>query len=97
MLPAQTSMQAAQVDQLQAMVRSTNAGGNFEIGIGGAPNACNANMRTGVGLDIPDQPLTGLITYDANDPETKFPRTTQLRPPKVRQNILIVSRDDESL
>ena len=37
-------------------------------------------------LPIPDQPRTGLITYDAKDPETKFPPITQLRPPKGAPN-----------
>jgi len=41
-------------------------------------------------LPIPDQPRTGLITYDAKDPETKFPPITQLRPPKGAPNVLIV-------
>ena len=45
-------------------------------------------------LPIPDRPRTGLITYDAKDPETKFPPITQLRPPKGAPNVLIVLIDD---
>src|SRR6267142_2748516 len=45
-------------------------------------------------LPIPDQPRKGLITYDAKDPETKFPPITQLRPPKGAPNVLIVMLDD---
>jgi arylsulfatase A-like enzyme len=45
-------------------------------------------------LPIPDRPRTGLITYDAKDPETKFPRITQLRPPKGAPNVLIILIDD---
>ena len=45
-------------------------------------------------LPIPDQPRTGLVTYDAKDPETKFPPITPLRPPKGAPNILIVLIDD---
>ncbi len=45
-------------------------------------------------LPIPDQPRTGLITYDAKDPETKFPPITPLRPPKGAPNILLVLLDD---
>ena len=45
-------------------------------------------------LPIPDQPRTGLVTYDAKDPETKFPPITQLRPPKGAPNVLIVLIDD---
>ena len=32
-------------------------------------------------LPIPDKPRTGLVTYDAKDPETKYPPITPLRPP----------------
>src|SRR5580700_6984830 len=45
-------------------------------------------------LPIPDQPRTGLITYDAKDQETKFQPITQLRPPKSAPNVLIVLIDD---
>src|SRR5947208_17076516 len=33
-------------------------------------------------LPIPAPERTGLITYDARDPDTKFPPIEQLRPPK---------------
>jgi hypothetical protein len=33
-------------------------------------------------LPIPSPERTGLITYDARDPDTKFPPIEQLRPPK---------------
>ncbi|MGO9266623.1 MAG: sulfatase-like hydrolase/transferase [Candidatus Binataceae bacterium] len=45
-------------------------------------------------LPVPDRPRTGLITYDAKDPDTKFPPITQLRPPKGAPNVLIVLLDD---
>ncbi|MFZ0884413.1 MAG: arylsulfatase [Candidatus Acidiferrales bacterium] len=45
-------------------------------------------------LPIPDRPRTGLVTYDAKDPDTKFPPITPLRPPKGAPNILIVLLDD---
>jgi arylsulfatase len=45
-------------------------------------------------LPIPDQPRMGLITYDAKDPDTKFPPIKQLRPPKGAPNVLIVLIDD---
>jgi arylsulfatase len=32
-------------------------------------------------LPIPDRPHTGLITYDAKDPDTSFPPIEPLRPP----------------
>ena len=45
-------------------------------------------------LPIPDQPRTGLITYDAKDPDTHYPKIEQLRPPKGAPNVLIVLIDD---
>jgi arylsulfatase A-like enzyme len=45
-------------------------------------------------LPIPDRPRTGLITYDAKDPETKYPPILQLRPPKGAPNVLIILIDD---
>jgi arylsulfatase A-like enzyme len=45
-------------------------------------------------LPIPDRPRTGLITYDAKDPETKYPAITQLRPPKDAPNVLVILIDD---
>ena len=37
---------------------------------------------------------TGLITYDAKDPDSKFPPIEQLRPPKGAPNVLIIMIDD---
>ena len=37
---------------------------------------------------------SGLITYDAKDPDSKFPPIPQLRPPKGAPNVLIVLIDD---
>jgi arylsulfatase len=45
-------------------------------------------------LPIPDSQHVGLTTYDAKDPDTKFPPITQLRPPKGAPNVLIVLIDD---
>ncbi|HJY33139.1 MAG TPA: arylsulfatase [Actinomycetota bacterium] len=45
-------------------------------------------------LPIPDQPRTGLITYDAKDPDTSFPPIEPLRPPAGAPNVLIVLIDD---
>ncbi|TWI03548.1 arylsulfatase [Luteimonas cucumeris] len=36
----------------------------------------------------------GLVTYDAKDPDTRFPVIEQLRPPKGAPNILVVLIDD---
>src|SRR2546430_6368794 len=45
-------------------------------------------------LPIPDPPRTGLITYDAKDPDTKYPPIQQLRPPKGAPNVLVILLDD---
>jgi arylsulfatase A-like enzyme len=45
-------------------------------------------------LPIPDRGRTGLVTYDAKDPDTKYPPIRQLRPPKGAPNVLIVLIDD---
>ena len=41
-------------------------------------------------LPIPDAKHVGLTTYDAKDPDTKYPPITALRPPKGAPNVLIV-------
>jgi arylsulfatase A-like enzyme len=45
-------------------------------------------------LPIPDRKPVGLTTYDAKDPDTKFPPIRQLRPPAGAPNVLIVLIDD---
>jgi hypothetical protein len=45
-------------------------------------------------LPIPTGERTGLITYDARDPDTKFQPIEQLRPPKGAPNVLIILIDD---
>ena len=45
-------------------------------------------------LPIPDRPYTGLITYDAKDPDTSFPPIEPLRPPEGAPNVLVVLLDD---
>src|SRR6266852_7020053 len=45
-------------------------------------------------LPIPDRAYVGLTTYDAKDPDTKFPPIEPLRPPKGAPNVLIVLLDD---
>src|SRR5215475_11282201 len=45
-------------------------------------------------LPIPDRKPVGLTTYDAKDPDTKFPPIEQLRPPKGAPNVLIILIDD---
>jgi arylsulfatase A-like enzyme len=45
-------------------------------------------------LPIPDRSYTGLVTYDAKDPDTRFPPIQQLRPPKGAPNVLVILLDD---
>jgi arylsulfatase A-like enzyme len=45
-------------------------------------------------LPIPSRPYTGLITYDAKDPDTHFPPISQLRPPEGAPNVLVILIDD---
>jgi arylsulfatase A-like enzyme len=45
-------------------------------------------------LPIPDRPRTGLITYDAKDPDTRYPPIEQLRPPKGAPNVIVILIDD---
>src|SRR5689334_12560768 len=45
-------------------------------------------------LPIPDLKPVGLTTYDAKDPNTKFPPIRPLRPPLGAPNVLVVLLDD---
>src|SRR5260221_6686703 len=45
-------------------------------------------------LPIHDRSYVVLTTYDAKDPDTKFPPIEQLRPPEGAPNVLIVLLDD---
>src|SRR4029434_4675059 len=45
-------------------------------------------------LPMPNTVRPTLITYDAKDPDSKFPPIEQLRPPKGAPNVLIVLIDD---
>jgi arylsulfatase len=45
-------------------------------------------------LPIPEVPRWGLTTYDAKDPDTKFPPIEPLRPPAGAPNVLLVLLDD---
>jgi arylsulfatase A-like enzyme len=45
-------------------------------------------------LPIPDRQYVGLTTYDAKDPDTKFPPIEPLRPPQGAPNVLIILLDD---
>ena len=53
----------------------------------------SANLPGSI-LPIPDRQHVGLTTYDAKDPDTKFPPIVPLRPPQGAPNVLIVLLDD---
>jgi arylsulfatase A-like enzyme len=45
-------------------------------------------------LPIPDVVKPGLTTYDAKDPDTKYPPIREIRPPAGAPNVLVVLIDD---
>jgi arylsulfatase A-like enzyme len=45
-------------------------------------------------LPIPDRQHVGLTTFDAKNPDTRFPPIVPLRPPKDAPNVLIILIDD---
>ena len=45
-------------------------------------------------LPIPDKEYVGFTTYDAKDPDTKYPPIRDLRPPQGAPNVLLVLIDD---
>ena len=45
-------------------------------------------------LPIPDVQHVGVTTYDAKDPDTRFPPIEPMRPPKGAPNVLVVLLDD---
>jgi arylsulfatase len=55
--------------------------------------AANDTLQRQV-LPIPDRKPVGLTTYDAKDPDTKFPPITPLRPPTGAPNVLVILLDD---
>ena len=55
---------------------------------------CQTRSSHATVLPIPDVQRAGLITYDAKDPDTKFPPIRDLRPPKGAPNVLVILIDD---
>src|SRR5215510_5852191 len=53
----------------------------------------NGNIQREI-LPIPDITPVGFTTYDAKDPETKYPPIRQLRPPEGAPNVLVILIDD---
>ena len=65
--------------------------GNGQAGSAAVPE--QPQVRRDI-LPIPDAKHVGLTTYDAKDPNTKYPPITMLRPPEGAPNVLIVLIDD---
>ena len=55
--------------------------------------ASNDSLQRSV-LPIPDRRPVTLTTYDAKDPDTKFPPITPLRPPTGAPNVLVILLDE---
>src|SRR5580700_8447501 len=55
-------------------------------------NSADRKHRSHLPMATPER--TGLITYDAKDPDTKFPPIEQLRPPEGAPNVLVILIDD---
>ena len=53
-----------------------------------------SNQEPRAVLPIPDKHTPGLTTYDARDPDTRFPPIRQLRPPAGAPNVLVILLDD---
>ncbi len=80
---------------LAAAVLLTATARSAEIpatGIRGAGSEIQSKHRSH--LPMPNTVRPSLITYDAKDPDTKFPPIPQLRPPQGAPNVLIVLIDD---
>lgn len=45
-------------------------------------------------LPVPDQAHIGLTTYDAKDPDTKYPPIHDIRPPEGAPNVVVILLDD---
>ncbi|MGC1816258.1 MAG: arylsulfatase [Casimicrobiaceae bacterium] len=56
--------------------------------------ADSMDKNSRMALPIPDAQHVGLTTYDAKDPETRFPPILDLRPPKGAPNVLVILIDD---
>lgn len=54
----------------------------------------NINDKARTVLPIPDIPKPGITTYDAKDPDTKFPPIEPMRPPHGAPNVLVILLDD---
>jgi arylsulfatase len=56
--------------------------------------AAESTIQSRANLPIPDTKHIGLTTYEATDPDTKFPPIVPLRPPAGAPNVLVILIDD---
>ncbi len=77
---------------LTAAFCSTPALAQQTAGSPAAPSATEFKHRSH--LPMPNTVRPNLITYDAKNPDTKFPPIEQLRPPKGAPNVLLILIDD---
>ncbi len=67
-------------------------GAEQNIGTPGSPAAPDLKHRSH--LPMPNTPRPTLTTYDAKNPDSKFPPIEQLRPPQGAPNVLLILIDD---
>ncbi len=79
---------------LATLVCLTTAAVNAAEGTASAQSGNTVEAQRRSHLPIPNTLRPNLVTYDAKDPDTKFPPIPQLRPPQGAPNVLIVLIDD---
>ena len=62
--------------------------------MGTVTSMVDADRNSRSHLPVPSAQRTGLITYDAKDPDTSYPPIEQLRPPEGAPNVLVILLDD---
>jgi hypothetical protein len=60
----------------------------------GSSNGSDTDTTQRSVLPIPDVTPIGLTTFDAKDPDTKYPPIRPVRPPAGAPNVLVVLIDD---
>lgn len=73
---------------------ASKKGKNSKSNGNGNPNRAPSDEKPRNVLPIPDREPSWLMTYDAKDPDTKFPKIEPLRPPRGAPNVLVVLIDD---
>ncbi len=79
---------------LRILALAAVAPAHFALGQGPTGAAGSIESKHRAHLPMPNTLRPGLITYDAKDPETKYPPIERLRPPEGAPNVLVVLIDD---